>query len=49
MSTPGLPDYKRPPRSMVDAAKQERRRRKTCHGTWRPCTQECTTLPNTTG
>lgn len=41
MSTPGLPDYKKPPKHMVDAAKAERSRRKACHGNWTPCSEAC--------
>lgn len=36
-STPGLPDYKKPPKHMVEAAKAERARRKACHGNHYSC------------
>lgn len=37
MNTPGLPDYKKPPKKMVDEAKAARARLKACHGNWYPC------------
>ena len=37
MSTPGLPDYKKPPKAEQAKARAERDRRKACHGDWTPC------------
>jgi len=39
MSTPGLPDYKKPPKAHVEQARAERDRRKACHGNWYPCSE----------
>lgn len=37
MAELSLPDYKKPPRAYIEAAKAERDRRKACHGDWTPC------------
>lgn len=41
MSTPGLPDYKRPPKRLIESARAERARRKACHGSWQECSDQC--------
>lgn len=37
MSTPSIPDFKRPPRKFIEGSQRERARRKACHGDWTPC------------